>query len=138
MRETRYQRSKSTIPCACPQYIRKICHHHCSSGQKGSLHRVHTPNLKTLIIRTLDVWYLLEFLIFFCVYNRKKKSNNDYLDFEEIGRTKNHFVSKFDVEPSNEGCVTHVQNSTIKTLPSDLLLHIVWYLTEHQGLPGYS
>ena len=61
---------------------------------------------------------------YFLLRIQQKKYNNDYLDFEEIGRTENHFVSKFDVEPSNEGCVTHVQNSTIKTLPSDLLLHI--------------
>ena len=58
---------------------------------------------------------------YFVLRIQQEKSNNDYLHLEEI-LVEPKTTS---LEPSNEGCVTHVQNSTIKALPSDLLLHIV-------------
>jgi hypothetical protein len=41
----------------------------------------------------------------------QEKSDIDYLHLEEAITT----TARFDVEPSNEGCVTRVQISTIKT-----------------------
>ena len=41
----------------------------------------------------------------------QEKSDIDYLHLEEVVTT----TARFDVEPSNEGCVTRVQISTIKT-----------------------